>query len=109
MYDLGTALAAGVNAQPLRVWSEHTDLVSCLSAVPGQPNLFVSGGPWGSSHRALLDLNGPFVLWHVGCAPLFPRLLAAGKFRGSAGMSGPHTPGAHSYATHPATTQPGRR
>ena len=43
MYDLGTALSAGVNAQPLRTWTEHTDLVSCLSAVPGQPNLFVSG------------------------------------------------------------------
>ncbi|KAI8467135.1 MAG: quinon protein alcohol dehydrogenase-like superfamily [Monoraphidium minutum] len=43
MYDLGSALQAGVNAQPLRTWREHQDLVSCVSPVPGQPHIFVSG------------------------------------------------------------------
>lgn len=43
MWDVGAALAAGINAQPVRVWAEHTDMVSTLCGVPGMPHLFVSG------------------------------------------------------------------
>lgn len=43
LYDLGAALSAGVNAQPLHEWREHTDLISCISAMPINPNLFLTG------------------------------------------------------------------
>jgi hypothetical protein len=43
MYDLGSALSAGVNAQPVRMWNEHQAIVTCLAPVPGSPHLFVSG------------------------------------------------------------------
>jgi hypothetical protein len=50
MYDLGGALAAGVNAQPVRTWSEHQGIITCLAPVPGMPHLFASGarGRWGT-------------------------------------------------------------